>query len=63
MEISGAMGIAAQEMATNKTQAGFDVLTKTLQKAEQVEQVGQNDQQRMEVAEQTGKGLNIDIKA
>ncbi len=60
MEVSGAMNIAAQEVAINKTQAGYDVLTKTLQKAEPV---GQNDQQRMEIAEQTGKGMNIDIKA
>jgi len=60
MEVSGAMGIAAQEMATNKSQAGYDVLTKTLQKTEQG---AQNEQQRMEVAEQTGKGTNIDIKA
>lgn len=60
MEVSGAMGIAAQEVATNKAQAGYDVLTKTLQKTAQGEQ---NDQQRMEIAEQTGKGMNIDIKA
>jgi hypothetical protein len=60
MQVSGAMGIAAQEMAANKTQAGYDVLTKTLQKTQQNEQ---NAQQRMAVAEQTGKGLNIDVKA
>ena len=60
MDVSGATSIAAQEVATNKTQAGFDVLTKTLQKPEQNEQ---NSQLRMEIAEQTGKGLNIDIKA
>ena len=60
MDVSGATSIAAQEMATNKTQAGFDVLTKTLQKTEQNEQTSQL---RMEIAEQTGKGLNIDIKA
>ena len=60
MDISGATSIAAQEISTNKAQAGFDVLTKTLQKTEQNEQ---NPQLRMEIAEQTGKGLNIDIKA
>ena len=60
MEIGGTTGLAAQEISTNKTQAGFDVLTKTLQKTEQNEQ---NEQQRMAVAQQTGKGLNIDIKA
>jgi len=57
MEVSGAVSIAAQEMATNKVQSGFDVLTKTLQKGEQ------SNQQRMEIAEHTGKGMNIDIKA
>ena len=52
--------IAAQEMQTNKAQAGYDVLTKTMQKAEQSEA---NEQQRMDVAQQTGKGMNIDVKA
>lgn len=60
MEVSGALGLAAQEMATNKAQSGFDVLTKTLQKTEQNQA---NEQQRMEIAEHTGKGLNIDVKA
>ncbi len=60
MEVSGSTSIAAQEIATNKTQTGFDVLTKTMQKTEQM-QVG--EQQRLEIAEQTGKGLNLDVKA
>lgn len=60
MEISGAMGTAAQEMATNKVSSGFDALTKTLQKTEQNEP---SEQQRSEIAEHTGKGMNIDIKA
>jgi len=60
MEISGSLGLAAQEMVNNKAQAGFDVLTKSLAKTEQTQE---NENQRMEVAEQTGKGLNIDIKA
>lgn len=63
MEISGAMSPAAQEMAVNKTQAGYDVLTKTLQKTTQGAQTEENTQLRMEVAEQTGKGTKIDIKA
>ncbi|OEU70496.1 MAG: hypothetical protein BA864_01525 [Desulfuromonadales bacterium C00003093] len=62
MGISGSTSIAAQEMAinANKSQAGFDVLTKTLQKTEQPQQ---DDQQRLQIAEQTGKGMNIDVKA
>lgn len=60
MNVSVSQSIAAQEISTNKTQAGFDVLTKTLAKTEQAEQGEQN---RMEIAQQTGKGMNIDIKA
>ncbi|MDX2481391.1 MAG: hypothetical protein QNK24_13795 [Desulfuromusa sp.] len=60
MEVSGSTSIAAQAMSTNKTQSGFDVLTKTLEKTEQM-QTG--EQQRLEIAEQTGKGQTIDIKA
>ena len=60
MEVSGSMSIAAQAMSTNKTQAGFDVLTKTLEKTEQMK-IG--EQQRLEIAEQTGKGSRLDIKA
>lgn len=60
MEISGAASIATQEIATNKLQSGYDGLTKTIQKTEQNET---NSQQRMEIAEQTGKGMNIDVKA
>ncbi len=60
MEISGAISSAAQNVATNKGSAGFDVLTRSLQKTEQNEV---NASERMEIAEQTGKGINIDIKA
>lgn len=60
MEVSGSTSVAAQAMSTNKTQAGFDVLTKTLEKTEQM-QTG--EQQRLQLAEQTGKGLHLDIKA
>lgn len=63
MEISGAMSPVAQEVAVNKIQAGYDGLTKTLQKTVQGAQTEENVQQRMEIAEQTGKGKNIDIKA
>ncbi|MDX2494251.1 MAG: hypothetical protein QNK27_04755 [Desulfuromusa sp.] len=59
VDVSGAMSFAAQAMSTNKTQSGFDVLTKTLEKTEQM-QAG--EQQRLEIAEQTGKGLNLDVK-
>ena len=52
--------IAAQEMQTNKLQAGYATLTKTLQKTEQNEV---NEQQQVEIAQQTGKGMNIDVKA
>ncbi|MBN1958944.1 MAG: hypothetical protein JXQ81_06820 [Desulfuromonadales bacterium] len=60
MDISGSMSFAAQEMATNKTQTGFDVLTKSLEKTEQMRA---NELQRLEIAEQTGKGLYLDVKA
>ena len=60
MDISGSMGFAAQEMATNKTQTGFDVLTKTTEKTMQMK-VG--EAQRLEIAEQTGKGVHLDVKA
>lgn len=59
MDISGTMSFANQEMATNKTQTGFDVLTKTIEKTEQM-QTG--EKQRLEIAEQTGKGLNLDVR-
>jgi hypothetical protein len=58
MEVSGSMSVAAQAMSTNKTQAGFDVLTKTLEKTEQM----LAGEQRLQIAEQTGKGLNIDVE-
>ncbi|MEE4252880.1 MAG: hypothetical protein V2I50_02445 [Desulfuromusa sp.] len=60
MEVSGSMSIAAQAMSTNKTQSGFDVLTKTLEKTEQMQI---DEQQRMQIAEQTGKGSRLDVKA
>jgi len=60
MDISGSMNFAAQEMATNKAQSGFDVLTKSLEKTEQMRA---DEQQRLEIAEQTGKGLHLDVRA
>ncbi len=60
MDISGSVSFVAQEIATNKTQTGFDVLTKTMEKTEQM-QVG--EAQKLEIAEHTGKGLNLDVKA
>lgn len=67
MDISGATSFAAQEVATNKVQTGFDVLTKTLQKSEltaaSAEKKATVADQRLEIAQQTGKGMNIDIKA
>ncbi len=53
--------MVGQEVAMNKASAGLDVLTKTMVKAEQ--QVPDNGAQRAEIAQQTGKGQNIDIKA
>ncbi len=60
MEVSGTTSPLAQEVAASKPRAGFDVLTKTLAKSDQVQQ---SEQERTSIAEQTGKGLNIDIKA
>lgn len=60
MEIASST-MVGQEIAVNKAQAGFDVLTKTLAKTEQ--QQPENAVQRAEIAQQTGKGQNIDVKA
>ncbi len=60
MEIASSTTVG-QEVATNKAQAGLDVLTKTMTKTEQ--QQPDNSLQRAQIAEQTGKGQNIDIKA
>ena len=60
LEVGTAANLVSQEMANNKTQTGFDVLTKTTEKTEQMQI---NEQQRLEIAEQTGKGLNLDVTA
>lgn len=59
MEISSTM--LGQEVALNKAQAGYDVLTKTMTKAEQ--QAPESSLLRAEIAQQTGKGQNLDVKA
>lgn len=60
MEISGS-ALLGQEVALNKAQAGYDVLTRTMTKTEQ--QAPESSLLRAEIAQQTGKGQNIDIKA
>ena len=60
MESSGLTSILNQEVATNRSRTGFDVLTKTLEKTEQMQE---NEQLRMQIAEQTGKGLHLDVTA
>lgn len=64
MGINIATTIANQEIGTNKAQAGLDVLTRTLSKSEPSapSQEGKSDAMRLDVAQQTGKGQNIDIK-
>lgn len=53
--------MVGQEVAVNKAQTGLDILTKTMAKTEQ--QQPENALQRAEIAQQTGKGQNIDVKA
>ncbi len=60
LEIGPTTVMVNQDIASNKAQAGFDVLTKTTEKTEQMEE---NEQMRLEIAEQTGKGLNLDVTA
>lgn len=60
LEVGTAASLVNQDMTNNKTQTGFDVLTKTTEKTEQMQI---NEQQRLEIAEQTGKGLNLDVTA
>lgn len=60
LDIGTTASLINQDAATNKTQTGFDVLTKTTEKTEQMQI---NEQQRLEIAEQTGKGLNLDVTA
>lgn len=60
IDVTAAMSFAAQEQATNKAQAGYDVLTRSLEKTEQMQA---QEKQRLEIAEQTGKGLHLDVRA
>ena len=60
LEVGTAASLVNQDMANHKTQSGFDVLTKTTEKTEQMQI---NERQRLEIAEQTGKGLNLDVTA
>lgn len=60
LEVSTATSLVNQDKANNKAQAGFDVLTRTTEKTEQMQI---NERQRLEIAEQTGKGLNLDVTA
>ena len=53
--------MAGQQISENQAQSGMAVLTKTMAKTEQ--QKPDNALQRTEIAQQTGKGQNIDIKA
>ena len=65
MEINAATSIANQEISGNKAQVGLDVLTRTIAKTDQVEQAkgSQPESLGFEIAQHTGKGQNIDIKA
>jgi len=65
MEINASTTIASQEIGNNKAQTGLDVLTRTLAKSGQVEQSqsSQTESMRVDIANETGKGQNIDIKA
>lgn len=60
LEVGSPTSMVNQDIANNKSQAGLDVLTKTTEKTEQMEA---NEQMRLEIAEQTGKGLNLDVTA
>ncbi len=65
MEINASASIASQQIGTNKAQTGLDVLTRTVAKTEQAAQTRepQPEAVRSDIAQQTGKGQNIDIKA
>ncbi len=60
LDISGAAGLMNQETSSQRTQTGFDVLTRS---GDKTEQTMVNEQLRLEIAEQTGKGLNLDVRA
>jgi len=64
MDINTSTSILSQEIGKNKAQTGLDVLTRTLTKTEKTEPVAseQGEALRVDLARQTGKGQNIDIK-
>ncbi len=60
MDVSNSMDSAALYDSTLKKAAGYDVFTRTTEKTKQMEE---NEQMRLQIAEQTGKGLNLDVTA
>jgi hypothetical protein len=60
MDVSSSYDSAAQYGSVLKTAAGYDAFTKTNEKTEQMKE---NEQMRLEIAEQTGKGVNLDVTA
>ncbi len=64
MEVNVATTIANQEISTNKAQTGLDILTRTLAKTEQAEKTRSpmHEGLKADIAKQTGKGQNIDIR-
>ena len=65
MGLNIATTIANQEIVNNKAQTGLDVLTRTIDKSDQAAQAQkpQSETMRLDIARQTGKGQNIDVKA
>ncbi len=65
MGLNIATTIANQEIVNNKAQTGLDVLTRTIEKSDQAAQTqkSQSETMRLDIARQTGKGQNIDVKA
>ncbi|MFO7577695.1 MAG: hypothetical protein R6W66_08215 [Pelovirga sp.] len=59
LDIAGTISLINQEAGTGRGQAGMDVLTRT---GEKTEQMRINEQLRLEIAEQTGKGLHLDVR-
>ena len=60
MDVSASYNSAAQYGSISKQASGFDAFTKT---AEKTEQTIEHEEMRLEIAEQTGKGVNLDVTA
>ncbi len=60
MDVSNSLNTAAQYGSQIKTQNGYDAFAKTSEKSDQMKE---NEKMRLEIAEQTGKGLNLDVTA